>query len=133
MTAPVLPEPAEVPPRNALYLTRRDILRHITMVFSGTAVAQGVTALALLFIARRLGAVHFGQYAACYTLASFASIVFHLGLDTWLLREGGRTPERLGKLAGSMIAIRGFGGALWLVGMAVFALLLNSYSEIFRQ
>ena len=103
------------------------------MVFSGTAVAQGVTALALLAIARRLGAAHYGQYAACYTLASFASIIYHLGLDSWLLREGGRTPERLGKLAGSVLAIRAFGGAVWLIGMVGIALLLNSTSEILRH
>lgn len=114
-------------------LTRREIVQHITVVFSGTAVAQGVTALALLAIARRLGANHYGQYAACYTLASFVSIVYHLGLDSWLQREGGRTPERLGVLAGSVLAVRGFGGAVWLVGMTVLALVLNSASTYFRQ
>lgn len=103
------------------------------MVFSGSAIAQGVTALALLAIARRLGVAHYGQYAACYTLASFTSIFYHLGLDNWLLREGGQASERLGKKAGSVLAIRSFGGAIWLVGMIIFALLLNSTSEIFRQ
>jgi O-antigen/teichoic acid export membrane protein len=133
MTAPVPSPSPEDSSSTTSHLTRREIVRHITMVFSGSAVAQGVTALALLAIARRLGADHYGQYTACYTLASFASIVYHLGLDSWLLREGGRTPEQLGKLAGSVIAIRGIGGAMWLVGMSVFALLLNSSNEIFRQ
>jgi O-antigen/teichoic acid export membrane protein len=133
MTLPEHPAPPEASSSVTSHLTRREIIQHITMVFSGSAVAQGVTALALLAIARRLGADHYGQYAACFTLASFASIVYHLGLDSWLLREGGRTPERLGKLAGSVIAIRGIGGAVWLVGMTVLALLLNASSEIFRQ
>jgi len=113
-------------------LTRREIARHIAMVFTGSAAAQGVTALALLLIARRLGADHYGQYAACYTLSSFASIVYHLGLDSWLLREGGRKPDQLGKLAGSVIAIRGIGGAVWMVGMVILALVLNSSGEFFR-
>jgi O-antigen/teichoic acid export membrane protein len=133
MTIPVSPDVPSDTPDTSGYLTRRDIFRHITLVFSGSAIAQGVTALALLAIARRLGAVHYGQYAACYTLASFASIIFNLGMDSWLLREGGRTPERLNKLAGSVIAIRGLGGALWLVGMVLFALLTNSNSEFIRQ
>jgi len=133
MTAPVHPTSSEASSSTTSHLTRREIVRHITVIFSGSAVAQGVTGLALILIARRLGADHYGQYAACYTLASFASIIYHLGLDSWLLNEGGRTPERLGKLAGSVIAIRGIGGALWLVGMTVLALLLNSSSEIFRQ
>jgi O-antigen/teichoic acid export membrane protein len=133
MTTPVLPNMPAVPKNTTAHLSRREILRHITVVFSGSAVAQGVTALALLAIARRLGAAHYGQYAACYTLASFASIIYHLGLDSWLLREGGRTPEQLGKLAGSVIAIRGFGGALWMIGMVILALVLNAGGEIFRQ
>lgn len=103
------------------------------MVFSGSSIAQGVTAIALLAIARRLGAAHFGQYAACYTLSSFTSIIIQLGLESWLLREGGRTPTKLGNLAGSVLAIRGIGGAVWLAGMVILALVLNSTSEIYRQ
>ena len=133
MTVPIKPTGLENSTPFPLHLTRREIVRHISMVFSGSAVAQGVTALALLAIARRLGVAHYGQYAACYTLASFASIIFHLGLDSWLLREGGRTPERLGKLSGSVLVIRGLGGTLWLVGMTILALLLNSTGEIYRQ
>jgi O-antigen/teichoic acid export membrane protein len=133
MTTPVhSPTPVdEIIPRSRL--TRREIIRHITMIFSGSAVAQGVTALALLAIARQLGATLYGQYAACITLAGFASIIYHLGLDSWLLREGGRAPERLDKLAGSVIAVRGIGGALWFVGMVILALLLNFSSDVFRQ
>jgi O-antigen/teichoic acid export membrane protein len=133
MTQPSRTTVPAVSPNDSVHLTRREIMRHITFVFSGSAVAQGVTALALLTIARQLGPAHYGQYAACYTLASFASIVFHLGLDSWLLREGGRTPERLDRLAGSIFAIRLFGGALWLAVMTILALLLNAGGEVFRQ
>jgi len=133
MTAPVQTPPPGAPSRVASHLTRREIVQNITVVFSGSAVAQGVTAVALLAIARRLGADHYGQYAACFTLASFASIIYHLGLDSWLLREGGQTPERLGKLAGSVIAIRAIGGGVWLAGMVALALILNASSEVFHQ
>ena len=100
---------------------RRVIAQNIATLFSGSIVAQGMTALALLLTARQLSVDGYGQYAACVAISSVASILFSLGLDLWLLREGGQEPGRLATYAGSVLAIKGSFGILWVVGFIVLA------------
>lgn len=107
----------------ALDLTRRSLLRNIATLFSGSVVAQGMTALALLLTARQLGADGYGQYAACIALASITAISFSLGLDVWLLREGGRAALPLAELAGSVLGVKALFGLVWMglfFALAVF-------------
>ena len=72
----------------SLKCNRSRIVGNITTLFSGSVLAQAMTALALLFTARQLNANVYGQYAACIAIASLSSIFFSLGLDIWLLRKG---------------------------------------------
>lgn len=109
-----------------MQLNRRNIVQNIAALFSGSVVAQGMTALALLLTARQLGAAGYGQYASCFILASFTSIVFSLGLDIWLLREGGRNPARLAEAVGSVLAIKVVLGLGWLVAMLALSPMLDS-------
>jgi O-antigen/teichoic acid export membrane protein len=67
-------------------LNRSKIFGSIATLFSGSVVAQGMTALALLLTARQLKVDAYGQYTACITITSMLSILFSLGLDVWLLR-----------------------------------------------
>ncbi len=55
---------------------------------SANAVAQFMKMLFMLIMARYFGLADYSGYVAAYSLASFTSIFFNLGLDTWLLREG---------------------------------------------
>jgi O-antigen/teichoic acid export membrane protein len=98
-------------------LTRWQIIRRVTDLFTGSAAAQGFTAIALLLTARQLGAVVYGQFAASLALASVTAIIFNLGLDLWLLREGGRNGSRIGQLTGSVFIIKIVVGALWFIAM----------------
>jgi len=109
-----------------MQLNRRNVVQNIAALFSGSVVAQGMTALALLLTARQLGAADYGQYASCFILASFTSIVFSLGLDIWLLREGGRNPARLAEAAGSVLAIKLMLGLGWLAAMLALSPLFDS-------
>lgn len=102
-------------------LSRRNVIHSIAMLFSGSAVAQGTTALALLLTARQLGAAGYGQYAASFVFSSLTSIGFNLGLDIWLLRQGGRLPQRLAELAGSVLGLKGIFGLIWLAIISVLA------------
>ena len=97
-----------------LSLNRRAIVQNIATLFSGSLVAQGMTAAALLLTARQLSVEGYGQYAACVSLTSLASILFSLGLDLWLLREGGREPQRLAAYTGSVLGIKAGFGAAWI-------------------
>jgi O-antigen/teichoic acid export membrane protein len=118
-----------------LVLTRRMVVGNITTLFSGSVVAQGLTALTLLLTARQLGPGGYGQYTGSFALVSFTGILFNLGLDVWLLREGGRDPERLKESAGSVLALKiGLGlifVALWW-GVAGWIRLATFPSELLR-
>ncbi len=104
---------------------RRTIVQNITTLFSGSIVAQGMTALALLLTARQLSVDGYGQYAACVSISSMASILFSLGLDLWLLREGGREPRQLAVNAGCVLAIKGAFGLVWIAGLYLLAPLMK--------
>jgi O-antigen/teichoic acid export membrane protein len=98
-----------------LQINRGNIISNTITLFSGSALAQGMTILALLFTARQLGAPSYGLYAANFALASITSFIYNLGLDIWILREGGRKPENLAKVIGSVTIIKFIGGILWLL------------------
>jgi len=112
-----IPEP---PAAAAPGLRRFAILEKIAHLFSGSAAAQGLTALTLLITARQLGLELYGQYTLCFALAGMLSVLFDLGSDHLLLRDGGRLPARLGLLAGSTLGLKTALGLAWL---GLFALL----------
>ena len=96
------------------YIDRKTIVKNILTLFSGSAISQVLTSLFLLLTARQLGPEQFGQYASSLALATSLSIVFSLGLNLWLLREGGRSPTEIGRLLGSVLVIKSSIGMLWL-------------------
>ena len=104
---------------------RRVIVQNIATLFSGSLVAQGMTAVALLLTARQLSVDGYGQYAACVSITSLASILFSLGLDLWLLREGGREPAQLSTHAGSVLAIKAVFGLVWIALLFLLAPLMK--------
>jgi O-antigen/teichoic acid export membrane protein len=87
-----------------------------------------MTAFALLLTARQLKVDGYGQYAACLTLTGMLSILFSLGLDVWLLREGGRIPSRIAELASSVLSIKVILGLIWICVLWLIAPLLNQQS-----
>jgi O-antigen/teichoic acid export membrane protein len=109
-------------------INRSKIITSIATLFSGSVVAQGMTALALLVTARQLQVEGYGQYAACITISSMFSILFSLGLDVWLLREGGRDPSQIADFAGSVISLKGIIGLVWILLLWFIVPLLNQQS-----
>jgi O-antigen/teichoic acid export membrane protein/SAM-dependent methyltransferase len=113
------------PPAERLGLSWRSIGANLMALFSSSALTQGLTALAILFTARQLGAAIYGQYTASFVLASILRMGCNLGLDAWLLREAGRTPKRLAELTGGVLAFKLAGTLPWMLGMGLLALVLN--------
>lgn len=108
-------------PLAGLQFDRRVILSNVASLLSSSVLSQGMTAFALLLTARQLGADGYGQYAGSFVLTSFTAIVFSLGMDLWLLREGSCDQGRLGELLGSVLAIKGILGILWLGALILLA------------
>lgn len=103
------------------FINRRAVVTNILALFSGSATAQAMSALALLLIARQIGPAQFGQYTGSTVLTTFCAIFFNLGLDLWLLREGGRRPEQIGNLSGSILMIKSILGLIWLAFLFILA------------
>jgi O-antigen/teichoic acid export membrane protein len=111
-------------------LAVRKVIGNVIALFSGTAAAQAMTALAMFLTARRLGAAAYGQYAACFALAGLSAVIFNLGLDTWLLREGGQGRISLGRLVGSSLTLKMLAGGPWLAVIVILAPKLNPSSFV---
>lgn len=108
-------------------LTKRKILANIGALVSGTAAARVLSAIVLVIIARQVGPVSFGQYAAGIALATLASVIFSMGLDGWLLRNGNRDDDSdmLSLYSSIAFVIKAGVGLIWLAGMAALVPLLN--------
>jgi O-antigen/teichoic acid export membrane protein len=59
------------------------------VVLFGLGFTQGMLALALIIVARQVSTIEYGQYLACYGLLSLLVVLPNLGLDVWILAEGG--------------------------------------------
>jgi O-antigen/teichoic acid export membrane protein len=101
-------------------LSRRNIIHNLLALFSGTAFSQLAVALSVFLTARALGSDSFGVYAASFALTRITALIFNLGLDNWMLREGGSHPQDAGKLMGSILKIKFAGGLGWLALLAPF-------------
>ena len=115
-------------PSTEFQINRRTIINNITALFSGSAIAQAIAALTFILTARQLGPEQYGQYTSSMVFATFCSIVFSLGLNIWLLREGGRLPSGVGNLTGSIIGIKLSIGIVWLFVMFMIASRIESDS-----
>jgi len=109
-------------------INRRNIIKNIATLFSGSAIAQFISAITILLTARQLGPEQYGQYTGTMILALFCSIVFSLGFKIWLLQAGGRSPNKIGDLVGSVLAFMVCVGLVWLVAMYFIAEVINSSS-----
>ena len=93
------------------------LISNSAVLLSGSGLAQGATMLSLLLTARQLGVSGYGQYAACFSLSGFLSLLFSFGLDNWLLGEGRRSSTSLGQFVGSFFFTKIMGGLLWAGGI----------------
>ena len=104
-----------------LKIDRQSLIKSIVTLFTGSAGAQVMVTIALLLTARQLGPAQYGQYASTLLLTMFLSILFNLGMDTWLLREGGMQPNNISTITGSVLSIKFLFGLVWLgfiIGLA---------------
>ena len=109
-----------------LKIDRQSLIKSIITLFTGSAGAQVMVTIALLLTARMLGPAQYGQYAGSMLLAMFLSILFNLGMDIWLLREGGIQPNNISTVAGSVLSIKFLFGFIWLGFMIILAPIIQT-------
>lgn len=104
-------------------ISARRIGINISLLFVGNVLARVLSAFTQILIARTIAIDAFGQVAATFAIAKITSMVFSLGLDIWLLRNGDRTPHspNFARQVTSCFAIKIVVGMGWFVGIYFFA------------
>lgn len=85
------------------------------MLLSGSVTSRLFAALSLIVMARSVGPAAFGQFMATITVIRLSSLLFSLGMDQWLLRNGGQAWAQATMPAASIAAIKVVLGVPWLV------------------
>ncbi len=101
------------------------VTENIGALFIGMFVARVLSAFSVILISRRLGPDTFGQYAASLSIVRLSSIFFTLGLDSWLLRLGGREQQRVGDFGIASLVLKVVFGVIWLAFVMLLTQVLN--------
>ncbi len=91
------------------------------IILAGLVTAQGLSALALIVVARRIPPWEFGQYLASYNLASLLVILPAFGMDGWLLAQGATQPRVMHALWWSAFRVRLGLLLVWLLAIPLLA------------
>jgi O-antigen/teichoic acid export membrane protein len=87
---------------------------------SSSAAAQLLSMVYMLILARYLGPDSYGIYIAPFTICNLTSIMFNLGLDTWLLRsDTGKIP--ILNTTSRVLKLKIILGAIWGFLLLIFA------------
>ena len=63
-------------------------------LLAGTLLTRAISAVALILIARQLGVERYGQFVASQSITGLTTVVFTLGMEGLVLREGGQDRNR---------------------------------------
>ncbi|MEM3658412.1 MAG: oligosaccharide flippase family protein [Candidatus Hadarchaeum sp.] len=108
-----------------LQIGRRTLAYNFLNLLAGSLASQGVSTVVLLLTARQLGAEGYGQYTASLALTGSTAVLFNLGLDIWLLRNGAAGLALLSTFVGSVFLIKITLGWVWFLFIQVLLLLLR--------
>lgn len=86
-------------------------------------VARLLSIVAQVLIARHLGVLLYGRYGTLIATLSLLASLLGLGLDTWLLQEGGRNPGGLSQNLWQVLLLKAIGA------IALLALLILAWSN----
>ena len=118
-------------PLRAKIASRKQLLMNISALFSGTAVARMLSAVIFFLMARQLGPDNFGLYISSISLVKLWSVLFSLGLDSWLLRNGRIGRQSLSITSSACLGLKFSLGGLWAIGFIFIAPFLKQ--TIFPQ
>jgi O-antigen/teichoic acid export membrane protein len=94
----------------------RTLIGGVVAAVSGLFLSRLLGAVVQALIVRRLGVTLYGEYATLLISLSLFASLLGLGLDTWLLQEGGRDSANLAQRMREVLAIKVI-AALGLLGL----------------
>ena len=86
---------------------------------SGMFLSRALGTLAQILIVRTLGPALYGEYTSIVVSLSLFASLLGLGLDTWLLQEGGRDPENVSHPMLQVLAVKASTAAALLIVLVV--------------
>lgn len=106
---------------------RHELTDNFIALLSSSVLERGILAVSVMIIARMVGPVGLGPYAASFALTRILAVAFSLGLDTWLLRNGNREhdQDRLTLHTTTCLGIKASLGFLWLIAMMALTTVLD--------
>lgn len=119
-------------PKIVAFLQQRTLQQAVMnwgVILTGLLLHNGLTAITLFIVARRIKPEAYGQYIAVYALLSFLVVLPGLGLDTWFLAQYLPTRERFTSFWNQSLRLRGSALLLWLglIGLLGFILPKETY------
>ncbi len=101
--------------KNFLFAVREALINW-SIILAGLLLYNGLGALTLIFVARQLSPVVYGQYMACFALASFLVVFPGFGMETWLLTQYRDTRESSSALWRNSLRVRTILLVIWALG-----------------
>lgn len=94
------------------------------IVLVGLMIDRGATALALILVAREVHPLEYGQYVACFGLATLLIVLPSFGMDAWLLTQSRSETNRVTSVWGKGLRLRVCFLVVWFVGMGFLSIIL---------
>ena len=107
-----------------LLTQNKAIIKQLFGFSLSTSLAQFIMMIISIMLARHLGPERFGVLASSYAIGSLTSIIFNLGLDAWLLREGVGSINQ-GALLGKVLKIKAISGMIWLLVLILMSVVIR--------
>lgn len=99
------------------------VMASVGIAIGGVVFARLLGSVTQVVLARQMGLANFGLYTTLYTLLGPVVVVASLGLDTWLLRQGGNLAT-LDRAISEVFSLRLVAAAVFMV-LGVVALLAS--------
>ncbi|MBK8904166.1 MAG: flippase [Anaerolineaceae bacterium] len=109
--------------------TGRTILKNAGVLMVSQLATWGLSLLLTLFLPRYLGVTSIGKLHLAESLWSIVSVVVAFGMDTLLIKEIARRPERVGDLLGTTMVVRTFFHLIGFFGLVLYARAFDYPSE----
>ncbi len=95
------------------------LFSQVAAAISGAFIARLLMTLVQILIVRRLGTLLYGEYATVTTSLGLLASLLGMGLDTWILQEGGRDPASLAQNVWQVLFVKTFGAAVLLALLTI--------------